>query len=80
MVMFIKNLGHVPHMSLETIRQEITKVDAHIIRLIAQRQELAGKIAQSMTNSELPRSLMMFLTRPWKARLTPSQFRKFLRS
>ncbi len=52
--MFIKNLGHVPHMSLETIREEITKVDTHIIRLIAQRQDLAGKIAQVKIHGGLP--------------------------
>jgi len=54
MIMFIKNLGHVPHMTLETIREEITRVDAHIIRLIAQRQELAGKIAQVKIHGGLP--------------------------
>jgi chorismate mutase len=54
MVMFIKNLGHVTHMSLETLRDEITKVDAHIIRLIAQRQDLAGKIAQVKIHGGLP--------------------------
>lgn len=54
MIMFIKNLGHVPHMSLETIREEINKVDARIIRLIAQRQELAGKIAQVKIHGGFP--------------------------
>ncbi len=54
MIIFIKNLGHVNHMSLETIREEITRVDAHIIRLIAQRQELAGKIAQVKIHGGLP--------------------------
>ena len=41
-------------MSLETLREEITKVDAHIIRLIAQRQEFAGKIAQVKIHGGLP--------------------------
>lgn len=41
-------------MSLETIREEINKVDAHIIRLIAQRQELAGKIAQVKIHGGIP--------------------------
>jgi len=52
--MFIKNLDHVFPMSMETIREEINKVDAHIIRLIAQRQELAGKIAQIKIHGGLP--------------------------
>jgi chorismate mutase len=33
-------------MSLDKVRAEISEVDMRIIRLIAQRQELAGKIAQ----------------------------------
>ena len=33
-------------MSLETIRAEISRTDKEIIRLIAHRQELAGKIAK----------------------------------
>jgi chorismate mutase len=41
-------------MSLETIREEINNVDAHIIRLIAQRQELAGKIAQVKIHGGMP--------------------------
>jgi len=32
-------------MSLEQVRAEIANVDSHIIRLIAQRQELAKKVA-----------------------------------
>ena len=45
MIMFIKNLGHVHHMSLEKVRADITKGDREIIRLIAQRQDYARKIA-----------------------------------
>ncbi|TFG89483.1 MAG: chorismate mutase [Candidatus Atribacteria bacterium] len=41
-------------MSIETMREEINKVDAHIIRLIAHRQELAGKIAQFKIHDGLP--------------------------
>ena len=52
--MFIKNLDHVFPMSIETIREEINKVDAYIIHLIAQRQELAGKIAQVKIHRGLP--------------------------
>ena len=52
--MFIKNLDHVFPMSIETLREEINKVDAHIIRLIAQRQELAGKIAQVKIHRGIP--------------------------
>jgi len=33
-------------MSLEALRAEITRTDKEIIRLIAHRQELAGKIAR----------------------------------
>jgi chorismate mutase len=52
--MFIKNLDHVPPMSIETIREEINKVDGQIIRLIAQRQDLAGQIAQVKIRAGLP--------------------------
>jgi chorismate mutase len=52
--MFIKNLDHVPPMTIETIREEINRVDAHIIRLIAQRQSLAGKIAQVKIHNGMP--------------------------
>jgi chorismate mutase len=52
--MFIKISVMLSHMSLETIREEITKVDTHIIRLIAQRQELAEKIAQVKIHGGLP--------------------------
>jgi len=41
-------------MSIETIRQEINTVDAHIIRLIAQRQALAGKIARIKIHGGMP--------------------------
>ena len=33
-------------MSLDAVRAEITKVDTRIIRLIAERQQLAGEIAR----------------------------------
>jgi len=52
--MFIKNLDHVFPMSLDKIRADISKVDREIIRLIAQRQELAGKIAQIKIHGGLP--------------------------
>jgi chorismate mutase len=41
-------------MSLETVRAEITKTDKEIIRLIAHRQELAGKIARIKIHTGLP--------------------------
>ena len=41
-------------MSLEQIRAEISGVDAEIIRLIAHRQELAGKIAGIKIAEGLP--------------------------
>jgi len=41
-------------MSLETVRSEITRVDAEILRLIAQRQELAMKIARIKLNQGIP--------------------------
>lgn len=41
-------------MSLDTVRAEISKVDTEIIRLIAQRQKLAGKIAQIKVANSLP--------------------------
>jgi chorismate mutase len=52
--MFMRNLGNVHDMSLDTIRAEISKVDTEIIRLIAQRQKLAGKIAQIKVAHGLP--------------------------
>ena len=41
--------GNVYDMSLEQVRSEITRVDAGIIRLIAERQELADRVAQIKT-------------------------------
>ena len=41
-------------MSLETVRAEITKTDKEIIRLIAHRQDLAGKIARIKIHSGMP--------------------------
>jgi chorismate mutase len=41
-------------MSLDTVRAEISRVDTEIIRLIAQRQKLAGKIAQIKVAHSLP--------------------------
>jgi chorismate mutase len=37
--------GNVYDMSLEQVRSEITRVDAGIIRLIAERQQLADRVA-----------------------------------
>ncbi len=54
MIMFIKNLGHVHHMSLEKIRADITKGDKEIIRLIAQRQDYARKIAKIKIHEGIP--------------------------
>ena len=41
-------------MSLEKVRAEISRVDADIIRLIAKRQELAGRIAQIKIAKGIP--------------------------
>ena len=41
-------------MSLETVRAEITKTDKEIIRLIAHRQVLAGKIAKIKIHAGMP--------------------------
>jgi chorismate mutase len=41
-------------MSLETVRAEITRVDSEIIRLIAERQKLAGKIARIKIHKGIP--------------------------
>jgi chorismate mutase len=41
-------------MSLETVRAEITKTDKEIIRLIAHRQDLAGKIARIKIHAGMP--------------------------
>jgi chorismate mutase len=41
-------------MSLDTVRAEISDVDTRIIRLIAQRQNLAKKIAQVKVAQGLP--------------------------
>lgn len=54
MGMFMRNLGNVHDMSLDTVRAEISRVDTDIIRLIAQRQKLAGKIAQIKVAHSLP--------------------------
>jgi chorismate mutase len=52
--MFMRILGNVHHMSLDTVRAEISRVDTGIIRLIAERQKLAGKIAQIKVKKSLP--------------------------
>ena len=53
--MFNKNLDHVlPMISIETLREKIDAIDTHIIQLIAQRQDLAGKIAQIKIHGGLP--------------------------
>jgi chorismate mutase len=41
-------------MSLEKVRADISRVDSEIIRLIAQRQELAVKIAQIKISRGIP--------------------------
>jgi chorismate mutase len=46
MGMFMRIPGDVHGMSLDTVRAEISKVDTGIIRLIAERQKLAEKIAR----------------------------------
>jgi len=41
-------------MSLDTVRTDIGRVDTEIIRLIAERQELARKIAQIKSKERIP--------------------------
>jgi chorismate mutase len=41
-------------MSLDTVRADITRVDTEIIRLIAQRQELALRIARIKSREGIP--------------------------
>ena len=41
-------------MSLDKIRAEISEVDTRIIRLIAQRQQLAGKVARVKIAKGMP--------------------------
>jgi chorismate mutase len=52
--MFMRILGNVHDMSLATVRAEISRVDTEIIRLIAQRQQLAGKIARIKVEKGMP--------------------------
>lgn len=52
--MFMRNLGYVYDMSLDTVRAEISRVDTEIIRLIAQRQQLAGKVARIKIEKRMP--------------------------
>ncbi len=52
--MFMRNLGNVHDMSLDTVRAEISRVDTGIIRLIAERQQLAGKVAQIKIAKGMP--------------------------
>jgi len=53
-IIFIKILGYVLDMSLETVREEISEVDFQIIRLIARRQELAEQIVKIKIHTGLP--------------------------
>jgi chorismate mutase len=41
-------------MPMDALRSEINKIDLQIIDLIAERQKIAGKIAQVKTNEGLP--------------------------
>jgi chorismate mutase len=41
-------------MTIEEVRAEVTRIDEEIIRLIAQRQHLAGKIAAIKQNERIP--------------------------
>ena len=41
-------------MRIEDVRKEIDQVDREIVRLIARRQDLAGKIARTKFTSGLP--------------------------
>ena len=52
--MFMSDPGNVPAMTIEEVRAEISDVDRRIIRLIARRQKLAGRIAQIKVARNLP--------------------------
>jgi chorismate mutase len=52
--MFMRIPGDVHDMSLDTVRAEISRVDTEIIRLITERQKLAGKIAQIKIEKGIP--------------------------
>jgi chorismate mutase len=52
--MFMRIPGDVHDMSLDTVRAEISRVDTELVRLIAERQKLAGKIAQIKVARSLP--------------------------
>jgi chorismate mutase len=52
--MFMRILGNVLDMSLDMVRAEISRVDTEILRLITERQKLAGKIAQIKIAKGLP--------------------------
>ena len=54
MGMFMRILGNVHDMSLDVVRADISKVDTEIIRLIAQRQQLAGKVARIKIAQGMP--------------------------
>jgi len=54
MGMFMRILGNVHDMSLDVVRADISKVDTEIIRLIAQRQQLAGKVARIKIAKGMP--------------------------
>lgn len=50
-ITFMQMPGNVHDMSLEQVRSEISRVDAGIIRLIAERQELADRVAHIKTKN-----------------------------
>lgn len=52
--MFMRNLGNVHDMSLDTVRAEISRVDTAIIQLIAERQQLAMMIARIKIAQGMP--------------------------
>jgi chorismate mutase len=52
--MFMIIPGDVQDMSLDTVRAEISRVDTGIIRLIAQRQQLAEEVARIKIAKGMP--------------------------
>jgi chorismate mutase len=52
--MFMRIPGDVHGMSLDEVRNEISNVDAGLIRLITERQKLAGKIARIKIAKGIP--------------------------
>lgn len=51
---FIKNLGYVHDMTLEKVREDMSRIDTEIIHLIAERQALAEQVASIKRQTGMP--------------------------